>query len=212
MKYFSIIVLILLSVNIFAQNIVLNYYSTGAGRNITATYSKLINNSEVGFGIGYNIGSIKQPDDQGNIYYKRLYPTKPIHYLNLNSFYNFYFLKKMSCIKPFLFYDLQIKYSTTRSSMYIIHDYDSTLNGNIPEENLLYRNFIEYFGPFLWVENSLGLGFKVNITENIYLKQNLGLGMHLIFGEDSRLLGQNPVWEFYGFTNIGVGIKIKSPQ
>lgn len=199
------------SINSFAQNIDLSYYSTGAGKNITASYSKIIGKSEIGFGLGYNIGSIKQPDDQNNIYYKRLFPTKLIHYLNINAFYNYYFYKKWNCIKPLLFYDLQTKYSTTRSSMYIVHDYDSTLNGDKPEENILYRNYIEYFGPFLWVENSLGVGFKVDITEKVYLKQKVGLGIQILFGEDSRLLKQNPEWEFFPFMNVGVGIKIKSP-
>ncbi len=194
-----------------AQNIDINFYSTGSGRNITAAYSKEVNKSIYGIGLGYNIGRIKQPDDQNNIFYKRLYPTQPIHYLNFNAYYNYIFYDQMKCIKPMLFYDLQMKYSTTRSSMYIIHKYDSTLTSDNPNENLLYRNFIEYFGPYLWVENSIGFGFKIDITDKIYLKEKTGLGLVLIFGEDKRLPLSNPEWEFYGLINIGLGVKIKGP-
>lgn len=210
MKSFIVIAFVLFSINNFAQNIDLNYYSTGAGKNITVSYSKIIKNSEIGIGLGYNIGSIKQPDDQSNFYYKRLFPTKLIHYVNANSYFNYYFYNKWDCIKPLLFYDLQVKYSTTRSSMYIVHDYDPTLNGNTPEENLLYRNIIRFYGPFLWVENSLGVGLKVDISEKMYLKQRVGLGIYLIAGEDSRLVKQNHEWEFFPFLNVGVGIKIKA--
>jgi len=210
-KYLLLVLSIVYATTMTAQNIGLNYYSTGAGSNITATFSKNFNHSEFGIGLGFNIGSIKQPDDQDNIYYKRLYPTKPIHYINFNVYYDYYFFDKWNCIKPLLFYDLQIKYSTTRTSMYIIHDYDSTLTGDNPDEKLLYRNFIEYFGPYLWVENSIGIGFKVDITDRIYLKQKIGLGIHLLFGEDTSLPGSNPEWEFYGLVNICLGIKIKSP-
>lgn len=211
MKYFSTIVFILFSVNIIAQNIDLNYYSTGAGRNITASYSKVINNNEIGFGLGYNIGSIKQPDDQGNFYYKRLYPTKPIHYLNINFYYNYHFLEKWNCIKPFVFYDLQVKYSTTRSSFYTPYAFDSSIVSNTPDEKILYRKYIEYFGPYLWIENSVGIGFNVNLSDRIYIKQKIGLGIHFLFGEDKRIALPSPQLEFFGLINIGVGIKIKSP-
>ncbi len=209
-KVIIFVLSIFYSINLISQNIDVNYYSTGAGRNVTLSSSKNIGNSELGLGLGYNIGSIKQPDDQSNIFYKRLYPTKPIHYFNFNAYYNYYFYNKWNCFKPLFFYDIQIKYSTTRSSMYIPFDYDSTLVVDEPEEGILYRKYIEYFGPYLWVENSIGLGFKVDITDRIYLKQKVGLGIHLIFGEDERLPGVSPEWEFYGLINIGLGIKLKN--
>lgn len=209
-KSFIAFAFVLFSIDSFAQNIDLNYYSTGAGKNVSVSYSKIMGKSEIGIGLGYNIGSIKQPDDQNNIYYKRLFPTKPIHYFNTNSFFNYYFYNKWDCLKPLLFYDLQIKYSTTRTSMYVIHDYDPTLNGDTPEENLLYRHFAEYFGPFLWVENTLGLGIKVDISEKIYLKQKAGLGIYLISGEEAQLLKLEDEWEFFPFINIGVGLKLEN--
>ncbi len=43
--------------------------------------------------------------------------------------------------------------------------------------------------PFLWIENAIGPGFKVDITETFYLKQRLGLGVHFIFSEDKKLPG-----------------------
>lgn len=211
-KYLFIILIIVFSANMYAQNIDLNYYSTGAGKNITATFSKDFDRSEFGIGLGCNIGRIKQTDDQDNIFYKRLFPTKPIHYLNFNAYYDYNFKSKWDCFKPLLFFDFQLKYSTTRTSMYDIYDYDPTIPGDSPEDYILYDNVVEYFGPFFWAENSIGLGFKVDITEKIFLKQRMGLGIHFIIGEDNRLPDPSPVLEFYEFVNIGLGIKLNAPE
>ncbi len=211
-KYLFIILIIVFSANMYAQNIDLNYYSTGAGKNLTATFSKDFGRSEFGIGLGCNIGSIRQPDDQDYIYYKRLFPTKPIHYFNFNAFYDYQFFSDWTCLKPLLFYDFQLKYSTTRTSMYIPYSFDPWIPGDNPDEKILYINRIKYYGPFLWVENSIGLGFKVDITEKIFLKQRMGLGIHFIIGEDNRLPDPSPVLEFYEFVNIGLGIKLNAPE
>ena len=79
-------ILTIISIDLFSQNIGLNYNSVGSGRNVTGTLSKEFAKSEFGIGLGYNINRIKQPDDQANIYYKRLFATKPIQYLNVEFF------------------------------------------------------------------------------------------------------------------------------
>jgi len=212
MKSFIILTLtILLSFTISAQNkkIGLQYYSTGAGKNLTGTISTKKNKNEYGLGLGININNIRQPDDQSNIYYRRLFATKPIHFLNFNFFYQRDIFSALKKIKPFIVYDFQIKHSTTRSSMYIPFDYDSTLVVNEPEEGILYRNYIEYFGPFTWVENSIGIGIHIAITDKIYLTQKIGGGIHFIFGDEPKLVKYRPEWEFMYFLNVGITYKIK---
>ncbi|MCF8231716.1 MAG: hypothetical protein K9J27_05945 [Bacteroidales bacterium] len=210
-KFIPILIFLICNLTSYSQNIGINYNSTGAGRNITATYSKDISHYTISIGIGYNINSIRQPDDQSNIYYKRLYATKPAHYLNFNLSYQHDIFYNLKNIKPFVFYDSQIKYSTTRSSMYIPYDYDTTyLNTTRPEDGILYKNYIEYFGPFTWVENSIGVGFKVDITDRLYLQQRIGAGIHLIFGDEPKLLKYNSMeWEFMGLLNVGIVYRLK---
>lgn len=204
-----LLLLLLLSNEIYAQNINLIFYSTGAGRNLTIAYSKEYKSMEFGIGLGCNINSVKQPDDQNNIFYKRLFATKPLHFLNFNLYFNQYFFNRFGQFKPFLFYDFQLKYSTTRSSMYIPYSMDSTIVSNNPDDKILYRNYIEYFGPFLWIENNLGLGMKINITEKIFIIQKLGLGIHFIIGEEPKLFmnKDSMFWEFHDFYAFTVGFK-----
>jgi hypothetical protein len=209
MKNFAFIYFAFFFLSVNAQNVSLNYYSTGAGKNITLAYSKEIKTMEFGIGLGCNINSIKQPDDQPNIYYKRLFATKPLHFLNFNLYYNQYIFNRFDQFKPYIFYDFQMKYSTTRSNMYIIDRIDSTIISSDPADQYLYRNYTEYFGPFLWIENNLGLGMKINITEKLYISQKIGLGIHFIIGEEPKLfMNKNSMlWEFHDFYAFTVGFK-----
>ena len=212
MKYIVLFTLTtLISITLSAQNknIGLQFYSTGAGENLTATLSFEKNANKFGFGVGLNINSIRQPDDEANIYYRRLYATKPIHFLNFNAFYQKDIFSSLNKINPFIVYDLQIKHSTTRSSMYLPFDYDSTLVITEPEEGILYRNYIEYFGPFTWIENSIGIGINIDITDKLSLTQKIGGGICIIVGDEPKLVKYSPAWEFMYFVNVGVTYKIK---
>ncbi len=163
---------------------------------------------EFGIGLGCNINSIKQPDDQNNIFYKRLFATDIVHFLNLNLFYNQYVFNKFDQFKPYIFYDFQMKYSTTRTSMYIIDRIDSTIISSDPADQYLYRNYIEYFGPFLWIENTLGIGMKIMINEHFFITQKFGIGVHFIIGDEPKLFKQNFEWEFHDFFSFSIGYKL----
>ncbi len=207
-KFILFLILFIWSLALYSQYIGINYNSTGAGRNITLNYTKKISHNAFTIGLGYNINSIKQPDDQSNIYYKRLYAIKPLYHLNFNLSYQHDILYNLKNIIPFVFYDLQIKYSTTRSSMYLPYAYDSTyLNTSNPDDGILYKKFIAYFGPYTWIENSLGIGFNVDITDRFYLQQRFGVGIYFIYrygsGKDV-VAKQKTEWEFMGLLNIGI--------
>ena len=208
MKHLFFLIIAFFCFNGNAQNINLIYYSTGAAKNVTLAYSKEWKTTEFGIGLGCNINSIKQPDDQSNIYYKRLFATDIVHFLNLNLFYNQYVFNKFDQFKPFFFYDFQIKNSTTRSSMYCPYAMDTTIITSNPEDPILYRKYIEYFGPFLWIENTIGIGMKVMINQHFFITQKIGLGVHFIIGDDPKLFKQNFEWEFHDFFSFSIGYKL----
>lgn len=196
-----------------AQSIDIGFNSTHSGRNITAQYELLKGKNEFSFGLGININKLAQNDDQNNFYKKRLFATEVAHYLNLNFTYQRYILSnKIRNIEPFVFYDLQAKYSTTRSRLILPHAFDSTLVVNKPEQGILYRETIENFGPFAWLENNIGIGFKAMITERLYIKQRFGVGVDLILGYDDQILYRRFSWfdwEFSTLMQFSVGYKFK---
>ena len=96
--------------------------------------------------------------------------------------------------------------------MYLPYDYDSTyLYTEHPEDGIVYKNYIRYYGPFTWLANNIGIGFIANITKQFYLQQRFGAGMVFIFGNEPILVKYNTRWEFIGLINIALIYKFKSP-
>ena len=166
------------------------FNSTASGRYSSFALAKTINNHEMGIGLRYNIGMLSMPDDQGNLYYKRLYPSTFGQHFGLQIFYHYHILKKWDRLKPFLFLDLQGTFSTTRNV-----DFGQTE--------------AKRYGPFTWQEQYLGIGFKVDLPKNFFITQKIGGGGMLIFGPDEILLKEEVAWEFGGILNFGVGYRFK---
>jgi len=210
-KATSSIVFLLLTICVDAQNVMIDYNSTGTGRGITASYSKKNQNHELGWGLGFNINKLAHPDDQNMMYYKRLYATEPIHYLHANFYYHRYVFNSLKNLNPFLFYDLRLKYSTTRNRMLLPHSYDSSIVSDKPEEHILYVERIENFGPFTWVEQNIGLGYKIEIGKKVYIQQKIGAGTMFVLGHEDKILKKRFEWfewEFAAIISVGVGLKL----
>lgn len=204
---FLLLFTFLLVTNSYAQSdLFLKFNSTHSGRNLSLSYSKFIlDKNEFGIGLRYNINSIAHPDDQNNTYKKRLYATKPFQYLGAELFYNRYVLKSFSFIDPFVFYNLQLSYSTTRNRMLLPHSRDS-------DGGQLYKEYIEFFGPYTWVEQNIGIGYKANLMGNWYIQHKIGFGTSFILGYEKKLLNKYFdwfTWEFGYLISVGVGYRFE---
>ena len=108
--------------------------------------------------------------------------------------YNWYFLPKLEHLKPFVFYELQAAYSTTRNHGYG-WNYNVT-NGSY----ILNEEYTESFGPFLWLQNTIGIGFKVEIWKSFYLFEKIGFNATQIIGNDDKLMS-DPFQKFPWLVN-----------
>lgn len=54
-------------------------------------------------------------------------------------------------------------------------------------DDMLYKKRFEYFGPFTWIEQYIGMGLKVNLSESIILRQKAGVGIDVLLGSDRKL-------------------------
>lgn len=148
--------------------VVTDFNSVISGRSINVLVSGQVKNRhEFGGGLRININKDAHNDDQGNIYKKRMYATEPLHYFGLEGFYQIHFLQRLPHIDLFAFYDVQVCYSTTGNRL-------------LPAEEEM-----AHFGPFTWLEQNIGIGFSVDIWDNVFLTQRLGGGMTFILGEDN---------------------------
>jgi hypothetical protein len=175
-----------------SQSIALNYYNTGTGQNLTLDYSHSLRAGEVGIGLGWTINSLVNPDNQGNIFYKRQFATRKVDHLNLNVFYHRYIFQSLEPLDIFLFYDFQAKHSAAMNQL------DPTQD----ERN--------YHGPYFWLDNTVGFGFNVSILKRLFLQEKIGGGVHLILPSNITVPRINSmtmakfVWEFIGMLNVGI--------
>lgn len=192
MKFLSLFFVLFAATSVYAQvELTAAFNSTTSGRNVSLTVSNTNKNGhEIGAGLRYNIGMLAMPDDQGNIYYKRLYPSAFGQYFGVESFYHYHILDNWEHVKPFVFYDMQVAYSTTRN-------------------NDCYSKNTAQFGPFTWLEQTIGVGFKADLAGQFFISQKIGVGGCLIFGNEEQLLKSSVAWEFGGLINVGIGYRFK---
>lgn len=207
MKYLLFTLLLFIAMTINAQTELSSAFnSTHSGRNVTFVISKTYNaRHELGGGIRFNINKLEMSDDQNKVYMKRLYATRFYHHLGIEGFYHYHIFRNWEHVKPFLFYDVQATYSTSRKRDFLPHSYD--YNGDI-----LYKEHVNRFGPFTWIEQNVGFGFKADLPGRFFITQKIGAGTSFILGKEKRLLSKYFdwfEWEFGGLINVGIGYRFK---
>ena len=187
------------------------FNSTHSGRSINVLASGQIKNRhELGGGLRFNINKYAHNDDQRNIFKKRMWATKPLHYFGIEGFYQVHLFQKLPHIDIFAFYNIQLTYSTVRNR----HErfYTDIVTG---EPYLREHNAI--FGPFTWIEQNIGIGFTVDIWNNIFFTQRLGGGINLILGRDKPfsetkrdyLVKSRCTYEFGYLLSVGIGYRFE---
>jgi hypothetical protein len=168
----------------FAQNAAKIYLNTSTLReSVIIGYARTFHQThEIEFGIRYHLNSLIMPDDQESIFYRRMYASNFAQHFGLQFGYNWYFLPRLEHLKYFVYYELQAAYSTTRN-----HGY--TWEYNINDGTFIpLKEYLEYFGPFLWLQNTIGVGFKVDIWRSWYLFEKIGFNVTEVIGNDKRLM------------------------
>lgn len=186
-----LLILSFLGLSLAAQSdLTFAFNSTPAGRNLTLGYAKTCKvNNVLGVGLRYNINQLAHPDDQDHLFYKRLYATEFIEHLGIQAYYQRNIFNNLPAIKPFLLYDIQATKSVTRNNF----DPD-----------------IEHFGPFVWIEHSIGIGFKVNIYKSLHLVQKAGMSVVWLIGKDDQIpeTYDNFTYEFGYLLSTGLSYRL----
>ena len=192
----------------FAQNAATISFNTSTLReSLIIGYSKTFHqNHEIEVGLRFHINRLTMPDDQESIYSRRMYASNFSQHFGLQLGYNWHFLPRLEHLKPFVFYELQAAYSTTRN-----HGYGYTYYINEGTSQL--EEYLVNFGPFLWLQNTIGVGFKVDIWKSFYLFEKIGFNATQIIGNDEKLM-PDPFQKFPWLVNefgymmmVGVGYR-----
>ena len=182
-KAIALFVSLLLTCCSFAQNAATISFNTSTLREgVIFGYSRTFHQThEIEVGVRFHINRLVMPDDQESINYKRMYSSSFAQHLALQLGYNWYFLPKLEHLKSFVFYELQAAYSTTRN-----RGFAPTYNLNDGSYSI--EEYTESFGPFLWLQNTIGVGFKVKIWKSFYLFEKIGFNATQIIGNDDKLM------------------------
>jgi len=192
-----------------AQKLSAGFNSTHSGRSLSATYSIEKKNHEIGFGLGFNINQNKHNDDQENLYLKRLYASEFIQYFAFKGFYHRTINLNIENVKPYFFYDLQVRYSKTRNRSTRLPNIPDTAITNNPGQFFFPGENVKQYGPFTWVEQTIGLGFDIQLNERFFLRQKFGVETNFILGRDDQIRRLNWFdWEFGALYNIEVGYQL----
>lgn len=183
MKVFFLLFFILANTNyIFSQKqIGLTFNSCNSGRSINLNCTKMVNaSSKFGFSILYNINSFAHIDDKELYHHKRLYALDFKQRFGLQFNYSRYIKIEKIQIPIYLFTDVQLKYSSTQNNEHHKVYFDTSY------QMQFYQKYILNYGPYLWIQNSYGIGFDIHIFKNISISQKIGLGYEFIYGPDNK--------------------------
>ena len=199
---FSIFLFVIIYQTAFSQsNIIASFNSVDIGRNINLSYKKDLSKHSILFGIKYNINKIVH-DNQNNVFRKRFYATEWYEHFGFSIGYQYNFLYNLSSLNPFLFYDFQFTNSHTRNLMFLPYSYD--INGDI-----LYKQYLEFFGPTIALEHNIGLGITEKIADRLFLYQKIGAGIVTFHNIDKSIVGSGN-WEFGFIISIGISYQFKT--
>lgn len=188
---------------------IVDFNSVISGRSINVLASGQVKNRhEFGGGLRININKFAHNDDQDNIYKKRMYTTKPLHYFGIEGFYQVHIFHKLKHIDLFAFYNIQVCYSTTGNRDH--SQYDQSTGEYV----------MRHYGPFTWIEQNIGIGFTVDIWNNMFLTQRLGGGTNFILGGDKPMdenknyyLPKNKFENEFGYLfSVGIGYRFESKK
>jgi hypothetical protein len=86
--------------------------------------------------------------------------------------------------------------------MYLPYDIDS--NGDI-----LFKEYLEYFGPTIAIENNIGVGYNIELSNRLFLYQKIGAGIVVLGNIDKSIVGARK-WELGYLFSFGIGYHLRS--
>lgn len=207
MKSFCSYLILFISISSFSQSSVeFNYSDVYIGRNISLSWKKTISNFSISTGVTYHINRIDKVPI-GTFIKKSAYAENFGQRFGIQIGLEYFLIKNSHC-KLGLFYNNQTSFISQVHKMY--YAYDTLVSNPQSEFDFLYTKSERTFGPFITIDNVIGLTLKNTITDNLYLTTKGGLGFLLWKNTDNSVLliggkKNNQSYNFTSFFSIGLG-------
>lgn len=138
--------------------------------------AKTIERHQLGVGLRVNLYSLSHKDDQNSTYTKRLYPLSFYQNFGFAAHYEYCLFKGLNPARISVFTDIQATYASKRNRTFLPYL-------TLPDGLVLYRERVDFYGPFLWLENTVGISIMLPIYKNLWLINKYGVGVISIIGD-----------------------------
>lgn len=207
MKYLLIIISLSFFPYSFSQSgIEFSYNDVYIGRNFSLQWTRQVSALSFYAGATYHVNRIDQIP-YSTFIKKSAYATNFGQRMGLHFGLEYYFFQN-SNFKTGVFYNNQI--SSIDQTHITYGAYDTLVSNPQSESDYLYVYSNKTFGPFITIDNVLGLTLHCNLTNNLYLKTKGGFGFLLWKNTDDDVLliggkKNNQSYNFTSFFSIGLG-------
>ena len=169
----------------------ISYYSTHIGSNISAEFNKNIKKHTFIIGVKCHLNHYVQPTGPvGYVYRKQFIAETPQQFIGLTLGYEYHLKDINPYVSPYLFFNSQYANMKTK-----YRTSENTTNG------LLFETWTQ--GPYIALENTIGIGLSVKLNERFSLNQSGGIGA-AFFKEQATNR-----WDFEGMYQWRAGLSVK---
>jgi len=167
----------------------ISYYNTHIGQNIAAEYNRNFGKHTLVIGIKYHLNhnvGITQSLSNNDTFRKHFYARKFPDHIGFSLGYEYHLRDINPYVSPYLLYNLQYARMPTK------HLWANN------ESQYGYKYNQVYQGPFIALENTIGAGFSVKLTDRLSLNQSGGVNLPFFYNEAPSLNYVLPDWNFDG--------------
>jgi hypothetical protein len=175
----------------FVNEIDVSYYNTHIGSNIAMEYNRNFGKHTLVLGIkchlNHDVGISSTPGNY-ETYRKHFYARKLTDYIGATLGYEYHLKNINPYVSPYVLYNLQYARMPVKHT-WVDRDY-----------NYGYRYNVIYDGPFIALENTIGAGFSVKLTDWLSLNQSGGVNLPFIYNQYPELNNMLRGWNFDGIS------------
>ena len=165
--------------SVSAQNqMALNYHSTHTGRNLGVSFVKSTMKHSFILGIKFHLNRTPV-DNQNHVFYKRFYADNFKEHIGFHFGYHYQIGKNSKKLKTLVFCDFQYLNATIRR-----HGFTRALLPGGGGRGFIWNQKKQSSATAL--ENNLGLGFRINLSDKIVLIEKAGIGINVFTNLDGK--------------------------
>lgn len=170
----------------------ISYYSTHIGSNISVEYNKNVKKHTFIIGVKCHLNHYIEPTGPfGYTYFKQFYADNFTQFIGATLGYKYHLKDINPYVSPYLLFNSQYANMKTK-----YRNAENTNNG------ILINTRTE--GPFIALENTIGVGLSIKLNERFSLNQSVGIGSAFILDQSSHRWN----WEIMYQWRAGISVKL----